>query len=308
MTFLKITLTLVAMFAVAASPAFAADIPYNVYNGADKAATKVLHDNGDGTYSDQVHIGSGSAIALPTGAATAAKQPALGTAGTPSADVITVQGASGGTALPIGGAVADAAADSGNSVKLGCVVKATPTSVTDATRQPCTTDSLGGLFVVLKGNGSATAMQGVATNADAVAATSVVNSLRVGSFGFVYNGTTWDRLRKANTVCRIVSSAATTNATSCKASAGDLYMLDACNTTVTLKFLKIYNKASSPTVGTDTPLMTVAIPASNCVSRSFAGGLYFGTGLALALTGAAADNDTTALSSGDVVAVNLAYQ
>jgi hypothetical protein len=38
-------------------------------------------------------------VALPTGAATAAKQPAIGTAGTASVDVITVQGASGMTAL-----------------------------------------------------------------------------------------------------------------------------------------------------------------------------------------------------------------
>ena len=40
-------------------------------------------------------------VSLPTGAATAAKQPALGTAGTPSADVITVQGVSGGTNLNV---------------------------------------------------------------------------------------------------------------------------------------------------------------------------------------------------------------
>lgn len=38
---------------------------------------------------------------LPTGAATAAKQPALGTAGSPSADVISVQGVSGGTPQPV---------------------------------------------------------------------------------------------------------------------------------------------------------------------------------------------------------------
>lgn len=42
-------------------------------------------------------------ISLPTGAATSAKQPALGTAGTPSADVITVQGAVGMTALKVDG-------------------------------------------------------------------------------------------------------------------------------------------------------------------------------------------------------------
>jgi hypothetical protein len=40
-----------------------------------------------------------SSLPLPSGASTAAKQPALGTAGTPSSDVITVQGASAGTAL-----------------------------------------------------------------------------------------------------------------------------------------------------------------------------------------------------------------
>lgn len=44
-------------------------------------------------------------ISLPTGAATEAKQPALGVAGTPSADVITVQGASGMTALEVTGTV-----------------------------------------------------------------------------------------------------------------------------------------------------------------------------------------------------------
>lgn len=44
---------------------------------------------------------SAASLPLPTGAATAAKQPALGTAGTPSADVISVQGAAGGTALPV---------------------------------------------------------------------------------------------------------------------------------------------------------------------------------------------------------------
>lgn len=42
-----------------------------------------------------------AALPLPSGAATAAKQPALGTAGTPSADVISVQGVSGGKPLTV---------------------------------------------------------------------------------------------------------------------------------------------------------------------------------------------------------------
>ena len=42
---------------------------------------------------------SAASLPLPTGAATAAKQPALGTAGTASTDVLTVQGIASGTAL-----------------------------------------------------------------------------------------------------------------------------------------------------------------------------------------------------------------
>lgn len=43
-------------------------------------------------------------VSLPTGAATAAKQPALGTAGSASTDVITVQGIASGTAQPVSAA------------------------------------------------------------------------------------------------------------------------------------------------------------------------------------------------------------
>lgn len=50
----------------------------------------------DGTQKTQV-----TSSVLPSGAATAAKQPALGTAGTPSADVLSVQGVPGGTPQPI---------------------------------------------------------------------------------------------------------------------------------------------------------------------------------------------------------------
>jgi hypothetical protein len=46
---------------------------------------------------------SAVSLPLPTGASTAAKQPALGTAGTPSADILTVQGAASMTALKVDG-------------------------------------------------------------------------------------------------------------------------------------------------------------------------------------------------------------
>lgn len=46
---------------------------------------------------------SAASLPLPTGAATAAKQPALGTAGAASTDVITVQGIASGVAQPVSG-------------------------------------------------------------------------------------------------------------------------------------------------------------------------------------------------------------
>ncbi len=55
-----------------------------------------------GVHTGHINVDSS---ALPSGAATAAKQPALGTAGTASADVITVQGIASGTAQPISGTV-----------------------------------------------------------------------------------------------------------------------------------------------------------------------------------------------------------
>lgn len=58
-------------------------------------------------------------VSLPTGAATAAKQPALGTAGTASSDAITVQGITGMTPLFATGAVAHGSSDSGNPLKIG---------------------------------------------------------------------------------------------------------------------------------------------------------------------------------------------
>lgn len=62
------------------------------------SSTRLLVDN-----SGVTQPVSASSLPLPTGAATEAKQPALGTAGTASADVITVQGIASMTALKVDG-------------------------------------------------------------------------------------------------------------------------------------------------------------------------------------------------------------
>lgn len=102
-------------------------------------------------------------------------------------------------------------------------------------------------------------------------------------------------------------SAATTNATSVKGSAGQLCGYSLQNTTASVKFVKLYDKASAPTVGTDTPVRRICLPANGTVERTLPIGVQFTLGIALAVTGAGTDADTTAVAAGDVF-VNLDYK
>ena len=105
-----------------------------------------------------------------------------------------------------------------------------------------------------------------------------------------------------------LNAAATTNATSVKTSAASLYSLFATNTGAAVRYLKLYNKASAPTVGTDTPVLTIPIPAGGLVNPPLgAMGIRFATGLAFAITTGAADSDTAAVSAANEVKVKLDY-
>ena len=101
-------------------------------------------------------------------------------------------------------------------------------------------------------------------------------------------------------------SAASTNATSVKASAGNLFEITASNVTATATFVKLYNKASAPTVGTDVPVLTISVPANTTVAMQFGSqGKRFAIGIALAVTAAAAATDTAAAVAG--VQLNATY-
>lgn len=96
------------------------------------------------------------------------------------------------------------------------------------------------------------------------------------------------------------NSAATTNATVVKASEGVLLSLAASNVNAAARFLKLYNKASAPTVGTDRPVLTVPIPATGVVSVELGTlGMRFSLGIAFAITTAAADADATATAANE---------
>ena len=96
-----------------------------------------------------------------------------------------------------------------------------------------------------------------------------------------------------------INSAATTNGTVIKASAGTLYDIVVSNTNAATRFLKVYNSASV-TVGTTTPIQTIAVPTNGTISLDFGAlGLRCATGICVAITGAAADSDTTAVTALD---------
>lgn len=105
---------------------------------------------------------------------------------------------------------------------------------------------------------------------------------------------------------RIVSAAASTNGTSALASNGTVTRVIGYNAAATARYLKFYNKASAPTVGTDTPALTVYLPASAAFAIDI--DHYFSTGIAYALTTGSADADTGALTAGDVLGLNVLYR
>lgn len=107
-----------------------------------------------------------------------------------------------------------------------------------------------------------------------------------------------------------LNSAASTNATSVKASAGKLGFVSVTNINASPRYLKFYNKASAPTVGTDTPILVLLIPGNANGSGNNPAippqGLNFSTGIAFAITTGAADSDTGAVALNDII-VNYGY-
>lgn len=98
--------------------------------------------------------------------------------------------------------------------------------------------------------------------------------------------------------------AATTNATSVKASSGGLYVLDVFNGTAATIYVKLFNKSSAPTVGTDLPVIVIPVAAGAAFFQEFGAiGRRFTAGIAYSVTGAAADSDATAIAAGAKIGV-----
>jgi len=78
------------------------------------------------------------------------------------------------------------------------------------------------------------------------------------------------------------------------------------NAAASVRYLKFYDKATDPLV-TDTPKITLPIPAGAAANVAFDDGVCFITGLGVRATTGVADADAGAPSGNDVV-LNVGYE
>lgn len=103
-----------------------------------------------------------------------------------------------------------------------------------------------------------------------------------------------------------LNSAATTNSNLVLTGTSGLQAFFATNTGAGVAFVKLYNKATAPTVGTDVPEMIIPVPAAVAGVPGQAAlpigysGFRFALGLGIGITGAVGDTDTTAVAAGQV--------
>jgi hypothetical protein len=103
-----------------------------------------------------------------------------------------------------------------------------------------------------------------------------------------------------------VNSAATTNGALVLTGTSGLTAFWATNTGASAAFVKLYNKATAPVVGTDVPEMIIPVPAAVSGVPGTASlpmgfnAFRFPLGLGIAITGGVADTDTTAVAAGQV--------
>jgi hypothetical protein len=97
---------------------------------------------------------------------------------------------------------------------------------------------------------------------------------------------------------------ASTNAINCKASAGNVYMIRAINTTATAYYLRMYNSSGTPTCSSATGFVeTIPVLATGGQVSPIAVGQSYATGIGFCITGGAASTDNTNAAVGVFVTV-----
>ena len=273
-------------------------------------------------------------VSLPTGAATAAKQPALGTAGSASSDVITVQGIASMTALkvdgsavtqPVSGTVTANQGGSNWSVNVaqvagGATSNAGQTGAMQVGGAVATNNNVSSatnpLLIAGSDYGGTPKVQTLKVDSSGNGQVAVTNTPSVAQSGTwtvqpgnTQNTTAWLVQPVTGTsggstpYHSVVSSG--TNGTNVKASAGQVYDGVISNTSSSAVYFRFYDTSGTPTVGTTTTKRTIQVPGNGTVLFSWTNGLKFTSGIAWGITTLIADNDTTAISSS--VSIDFGY-
>lgn len=106
-------------------------------------------------------------------------------------------------------------------------------------------------------------------------------------------------------------SAASDNATSLKGSAGQIGYIVVGNVNAAMRYLHIYNKASAPTLGTDTPVLTIPIPGNTAGAGAILPtpvGVEFTTGIAFAITTTTGTIPATGSVAANDITVSIGYK
>ncbi|WP_437740792.1 hypothetical protein WMF39_34735 [Sorangium sp. So ce1504] len=98
-----------------------------------------------------------------------------------------------------------------------------------------------------------------------------------------------------------------TTGQSVKSSAGQVFGWYLANWSSTDAFVKLYNTAGAPTVGTTQPALTLMVPAGQVVSTEHTNGIAFTNGIGIGASATAADNNTSAPGANTII-VNVFYK
>ncbi len=99
-----------------------------------------------------------------------------------------------------------------------------------------------------------------------------------------------------------------TDAVSVKASAGQVGWLVVTNNNASAAYLKFYNSASAPTLGSGTPVLRLMIPGNtNGFTVNLGAGAEFTTGIAFGIVTGLIDSSSTSVAANEVL-VNLGYK
>lgn len=210
------------------------------------------------------------------------------------------------TPAQIQGDVAPGASDTGtNPVQVGGVTVTTPASIGTGKRASLNLGTFGSLRVTMFPDNSPTA---ISTSSPGRGSSGSLGRFAVKGAMEAYNGSTYDPVQKAS-LHRLLSSDATVNSTNVKGSAGEVFGIKGYNNNAAAMFFKLYNKATAPAVGTDTPVATYRLaPTANfAITVGGALGAYFSAGIGYGLTTASADGSTAAVASGDIQCLVIDY-